>query len=143
VSGIDCSGAGGTSWAKVEAHCAATAVARELGLRFGEWGIPTSESILNVRRAAPALALIASGGLRSGTDIAKAIALGADVGAMARPFLVKADEGEESLQQFIEGLLADLRICMFATGSGNVQALRGKLRAVGARPQVDTPGVAQ
>jgi isopentenyl-diphosphate Delta-isomerase len=140
VSGIDCSGAGGTSWAKVEAHCAPTAERRELGLRFGEWGIPTAESIRNVRRAAPDLPLIASGGLRSGTDVAKAIALGADVGAMARPFLVKADEGEEPLHGFIEELLADLRICMFATGSGTVPALRGKLRPSATSVPSDLPG---
>ena len=140
VSGIDCSGAGGTSWAKVEAHCAATAAGRELGLRFGEWGIPTSESIRNVRRAAPDVPLIACGGLRSGMDVAKSIALGADVGAMARPFLVKADEGEEALHRFIEELLADLRICMFATGSGTVQALRGKLRTAASGGPGESPG---
>jgi isopentenyl-diphosphate delta-isomerase len=140
VSGIDCSGAGGTSWAKVEAHCAASSAARELGLRFGEWGIPTSESILNVRRAAPKLPLIASGGLRSGMDIAKAIALGADVGAMARPFLVKADEGEDPLHQFIDELLADLRVCMFATGSRTVPSLRGKLRSIAVPARGDAPG---
>lgn len=128
VAGIDCSGAGGTSWAKVEAHCAATAGQRERALRFGEWGIPTAESIVNVRSAAPDLPLVASGGIRSGTDIAKAIALGADVAAIARPFLAKADEGEDALNRYVEELLADLRLCMLATGSGTVGALRGKLR---------------
>jgi isopentenyl-diphosphate delta-isomerase len=128
VSGIDCSGAGGTSWAKVEAWCAETAEARDLALRFGEWGIPTSESIVNVRRASQDIPLIASGGLRSGVDIAKAIALGADVGSMARPFLLKADEGEEPLHRFVAGLLDELRICMFATGSATLCDLRGKLR---------------
>jgi isopentenyl-diphosphate delta-isomerase len=130
AAGIDCSGAGGTSWAKVEAHCAATAGQRERALRFGEWGIPTAESIVNVRSAAPDLPLVASGGIRSGTDIAKAIALGADVAAIARPFLVKADEGEDALHRYVEELLADLRLCMLATGSGTVGALRGKLRRV-------------
>lgn len=132
VSGIDCSGAGGTSWAKVEAHCAATMQDRNRALRFGEWGIPTSQSIGNVRRAAPHVALIASGGVRSGSDIAKAIALGADVAAMARPFLVKADEGEDPLHEFIEALLGDLRTCMFATGAATVTALRGRLRGNGS-----------
>ncbi|NJD31202.1 MAG: type 2 isopentenyl-diphosphate Delta-isomerase [Gammaproteobacteria bacterium] len=140
VSGIDCSGAGGTSWARVEAHCAATARGRELGLRFGEWGIPTAESIVNVRRAAATLPLIASGGLRSGLDVAKAIALGADIGAMARPFLVKADEGEAPLYQFIEGVLEELRVCMFATGSATLLELRGKLRSVGIPATRDEAG---
>lgn len=130
VAGIDCSGAGGTSWAKVEAHCAATADLRERALRFGEWGIPTAESIVNVHAAVPELPLVASGGIRSGMDVAKAIALGADVAAIARPFLVKADEGEEALHRHVEELLVDLRLCMLATGSGTVDALRGKLRRV-------------
>jgi isopentenyl-diphosphate delta-isomerase len=132
VAGIDCSGAGGTSWAKVEAHCARTERSRQLGLTFGEWGIPTSDSILNVRAAAPSIPLIASGGLRSGIDLAKALALGADVGSMARPFLVKAHEGEEALHRFVEDVLEELRVCMFATGSGSVSGLRGKLHPAAA-----------
>jgi len=131
VAGIDCSGAGGTSWAKVEAYCAHTERARELGLTFGEWGIPTSESIVNVRAAAPAIPLIASGGLRSGVDLARALALGADVGAMARPFLLAAHASEEAVVSLVEGVLEELRICMFATGSGTVRELRGKLRPAG------------
>jgi isopentenyl-diphosphate delta-isomerase len=127
VAGIDCAGAGGTSWSKVEAYCASTPGGRALGLRFGEWGIPTSQSILNVRHAVPTLPLIACGGLRSGTDVAKAIALGADIGAMARPFLVHAEQGIDSLRAFVAEILGDLRICLFATGSASVVELRGKL----------------
>ncbi len=127
ASGIDCSGAGGTSWARVEAYCATSQRGRELGERFGEWGIATSQSILNVRAASASIPLIASGGLRNGIDLAKALALGADVGAMARPLLLRAHEGEASLEQFIVGTLEELRICMFATGSRTVADLRGKL----------------
>ncbi len=134
AAGIDCSGAGGTSWAKVEAYCAKTDRGRALGLRFGEWGIPTADSIRNVRGAVAGIPLIASGGLRNGIDVAKAIALGADVGSMARPFLIEAHAGEESLRQFVEGVLQELRICMFATGSPTVADLRGKLQAVTAMP---------
>lgn len=130
ATGIDCSGAGGTSWAKVEAYCARTERARALGMRFGEWGIPTADSIRNVRGVAPAIPLIASGGLRSGVDVAKALALGADVGSMARPFLLEAHSGEESLHQFVASILEELRICMFSTGSRTVAELRGKLQPV-------------
>lgn len=139
VAGIDCAGAGGTSWARVEAYCAATEHERALGLQFGEWGIPTSESILNVRRAARSLPLIASGGLRSGVDLAKAVALGADVGAMARPLLVHADQGEEPLRQFVAEIIAELRICMFATGSATVTDLRGKLAPAAVTGGGDAP----
>jgi isopentenyl-diphosphate delta-isomerase len=133
VAGIDCAGAGGTCWSKVEAYCASTPGGRALGLRFGEWGIPTSQSILNVRRATPTLPLIACGGLRSGTDVAKAIALGADIGAMARPFLVHAEQGIDSLRAFVAEILGDLRICLFATGSASVGELRGKVVHVADR----------
>jgi isopentenyl-diphosphate delta-isomerase len=136
VAGIDCSGAGGTSWAKVEAFCASSARRRSLGLRFGEWGIATSDSIRNVRAASPTLPLIASGGLRSGIDLAKAIALGADVGAMARPLLLRAVADEQALHEFLEDVLDDLRVCLFATGSANVAMLRGKLRHVGRTGEV-------
>lgn len=131
VRGIDCSGAGGTSWAKVEAYCATTRHRRETGLRFGEWGIPTTRSILNVRAVSRSIPLIASGGLRTGLDLAKALALGADLGAMARPMLLKAVEGAQALHAFLEDVLNDLRICMFATGAGSLAALRGRAHPAG------------
>jgi len=127
AAGLDCAGAGGTSWAKVEACCARDPRRRELGLRFGEWGIPTAQSILNVRAVSQDVPLIATGGLRNGLDLAKAIALGADLGSMARPMLLKAHEGEEALAGFVEDVLEDLRICLFATGSETATGLRGKL----------------
>ena len=139
VAGIDCAGAGGTSWAKVEARCATNERTRILGERLGEWGIPTSQSILNVRRAAPTLPLIASGGLRGGLDLATALALGADLGAMARPFLLRAVEGEAQLRQFVAEVLEELRICMFATGTAAIAGLRGKaVRRGAAGPGADT-----
>lgn len=127
VQGIDCSGAGGTSWAKVEACCAPPGRRREAGLRFGEWGIPTARSIRNVRAVSGSIPLIASGGLRSGIDLAKALALGADVGAMGRPMLLEAARGEGALHAFIEDVLDDLRTCMFATASATPAGLRGRL----------------
>jgi isopentenyl-diphosphate delta-isomerase len=142
VAGLDCSGAGGTSWAKVEAYCATTQRRRELGLRFGEWGIPTSRSILNVRNVSSDIPLIASGGLRNGIDLAKALALGADVGAMARPFLLKAQEGEAALHRFIEDVLEELRICMFGTGADKVISLRGRAQSGLARQTVPAHGAA-
>jgi isopentenyl-diphosphate delta-isomerase len=127
VDGLDCAGAGGTSWAKVEAFCARTPERRALGQRFGEWGIPTSESIRLVRSVAASIPLIASGGLRSGLDLAKALALGADVGAMARPMLLAAARGEAALHAFVESVITDLRVAMFAAGAASVAELRGRL----------------
>ena len=122
VSGIDCAGAGGTSWAKVEGVVAKTERRRKMGHRFGEWGIPTTEAIREVRAASVRIPLIATGGLRSGVDVAIAIALGADVGAMARPMLVAANAGEDALRAFIDDVLLELRICMFGVGAACVDA---------------------
>jgi isopentenyl-diphosphate delta-isomerase len=124
VAAIDCSGAGGTSWAKVEALCAKTPRRRKMGAAFGEWGIPTVDSILNVRAASKDVPLIATGGLRNGIHVAMALALGADVAAMARPFLVAADKGEAALEEFIEDTLLETRIAMFGAGVGNVEDLK-------------------
>ena len=124
VAGLDCAGAGGTSWAKVEALCAKTERRRIMGHRFGEWGIPTSESIVAVRNVSRSIPLIATGGLRSGIDVAKAICLGADVASMARPFLVAAQGGDEGLDAFISDVLTELRICMFGIGAPDIPSLK-------------------
>jgi isopentenyl-diphosphate Delta-isomerase len=122
VSGLDCAGAGGTSWAKVESLCAKTERRRKMGARFGEWGIPTAESLLNVRRVSSQIPLIATGGLRSGIDVAKCLALGADLGAMARPFLIAAVN--DSLEEFVTDTLDELRIAMFGCGVRDLCSLR-------------------
>lgn len=125
LAGLDCAGAGGTSWAKVEGICAKTERRQVMGRIFGEWGVPTVESILNVRAVTKTLPLIATGGLRSGVDVAKAIALGADIGSMARPMLVAADAGEENLDRFIDKTLTELQISMFGIGAGDISSLKG------------------
>ncbi|MBK1693059.1 type 2 isopentenyl-diphosphate Delta-isomerase [Ectothiorhodospira mobilis] len=130
VDGIDCAGAGGTSWARVEAACARGERARALAMTFAEWGIPTAQSILNCRRASPTVPLIASGGLRSGLDLAKAIALGADLGAMARPFLVAAEAGDAALDALVEGVISELQVALFAAGAADLSALRGAVAPV-------------
>jgi isopentenyl-diphosphate delta-isomerase len=115
VSGIDCAGAGGTSWAKVEALCAKTERRRKMGFKFGEFGIPTTQSIKNVRKVSKDIPLVATGGIRTGQDILKALDLGANLAAMARPMLVAAHEGEKALFEFIEDTLTELRIAIFAS----------------------------
>lgn len=126
VAGIDCSGAGGTSWAKVEALCAKSPRRRKMGAAFGEWGIPTVDSIANVRAVSKTLPLIATGGLRNGVHMAMALGLGADLCAMARPFLVAADRGETALEEFIEDTLLELQIAMFGSGVGAVKEFKEK-----------------
>ncbi|AFY87125.1 type 2 isopentenyl-diphosphate Delta-isomerase [Chroococcidiopsis thermalis] len=124
IAAIDVAGAGGTSWAKVESERAETAMQRRLGLTFADWGIPTAECIINVRQAAPNIPLIASGGLRHGLEVAKAIALGADLAGLAMPFLRAAAESESTLHALAEVLIAEITTVLFCTGNANLQQLK-------------------
>ena len=124
IQGIDVAGAGGTSWSQVEMHRAETERQAALAARFIDWGTPTVECIRSVRHELPDIALIASGGLRSGLDIAKCIALGADVGGMASPFLKAASESPEAVVDVIQRTAEEIRLTMFASGSEDMQALR-------------------
>ncbi|WP_448565104.1 type 2 isopentenyl-diphosphate Delta-isomerase [Trichothermofontia sp.] len=124
VQAIDVAGAGGTSWAKVERDRAKTPLQRRLGQTFGDWGIPTADCITQIRAVLPTVPLIASGGLRNGLDAAKAIALGADLVGLARPFLQAACESEESLAFLVESLIAELQVTLFCTGNANLTALK-------------------
>ncbi len=127
IDGLDCAGSGGTSWSKVEALCATDERFRKLGMMFGEWGISTVQSIKNVRAVNQSIPLIATGGLRSGLDLAKAIALGADIGSMATPMLKAAVTSEQDLAKFIEQTLLELRVAMFAAGKSTVAELKNAL----------------
>lgn len=124
IDGLDCAGAGGTSWAKVEAMVSSDGLYGKLGQVFGEWGIPTAQSIRNVRAVDKTIPLVATGGLRSGLDVAKALALGADLGAMARPMLMAAIDSEEALFAFIEQTLLELRVAMYGAGVAHIDALK-------------------
>jgi isopentenyl-diphosphate delta-isomerase len=124
VSAIDVAGAGGTSWAKVESGRAQDPKQRRLGATFADWGIPTADCITQVRAVAPTMPLIASGGLRDGLDIAKAIALGADLAGLAMPFLQAANESEAALHSLIEILQAEITTALFCTGTATLAQLK-------------------
>lgn len=124
VAAIDVAGAGGTSWTQVEMHRAASPAQARLAAAFINWGIPTSDAILNVRRGAPEMLVFASGGLRSGVDIAKCVALGASLGGMARPFLKAAVQSLEDTLQTIEEIRREIQVCMFACGAGDLATLQ-------------------
>jgi isopentenyl-diphosphate delta-isomerase len=124
ISAIDVAGSGGTSWSQVEMYRAPTDLHRRVAATFRDWGIPTSESIQMVRRVSADIPIIASGGLRSGIDLAKSIALGADLGGMAGPFLKSASVSVEAVSETIEETTRVLRIAMFAAGARDLAALR-------------------
>ncbi len=124
VAAIDVAGAGGTSWAKVESQRAKDNRQRHLGQVFADWGLPTAECITAIRSVNSTIPLIASGGLKNGLDLAKAIALGADLGGLARPFLVAAIESEAAVDELVKFLIAELEIVLFCTGNPNLSALK-------------------
>ncbi len=124
VSAINVAGAGGTSWAQVEMHRAQDESQARLAAAFLNWGIPTAESILQVRRAAPEIPIFASGGLRTGLDIAKCVALGATLGGMAVPFLKAAVHSIEVTVQTIHEVQREIKVAMFAAGAKNLKELQ-------------------
>lgn len=124
ISAIDVAGAGGTSWAKVESERAENNLQRELGKTFANWGLPTADCLVDIRNLAPDFPLIASGGLRNGLEIAKAIALGADLAGLALPFLQAASQSPEALNELVQLLIAEITTVLFCTGNANVSAMK-------------------
>lgn len=126
VRGIDVGGAGGTSWAAVEYLRAKETkdLKRErLGETFWNWGIPTAASIVEVCQSTK-LTVIASGGIRTGIDVTKAIALGADAVGLALPLLKPALEGPRKVIWALHMLINELKTAMFLTGAKGLQSLK-------------------
>lgn len=123
VKALDVAGYGGTSWSAVEAQRAVKQGKRP-DTAFADWGIPTEEALVSVRQALPDIQLIASGGVRSGVDIAKAIALGADLGAFGQPLLAAALESSAKVVEFIAGVIHELKVSMLCVGAADLTALR-------------------
>ena len=124
VNAIDVAGAGGTSWAKVEGERAETNLQRRLGKTFADWGIPTAECIVQIRARYQDIPLIASGGLRNGMEVAKTIALGADLAGLAFPFLQAASDSPSALDELVQILMAEIRTVLFCTGNSNLAELK-------------------
>ena len=124
VHALDVAGAGGTSWSEVEKYRASSEEMKEIAGAFKGWGIPTAEAIVNIRQEFKSIPLIASGGLKNGIDIAKCIALGADLGGMARQFFLSAAESEEALLNTALIITKQLLTVMFAVGAKNLAELK-------------------
>ncbi|MBH5317222.1 type 2 isopentenyl-diphosphate Delta-isomerase [Paenibacillus sp. GSMTC-2017] len=129
VAFIDVAGAGGTSWSQVEKFRVHDPVRREAAEAFADWGIPTAESLIEIKECAPHTMVIASGGLRNGVEAAKAIALGANYAGFGRVLLPQAAgvNREVSLQKLLlqfERIEFELRTAMFGIGVGTIEQLR-------------------
>ena len=121
IAAVDVAGAGGTSWARVEQ------LVRYGEVRYpaiAEWGVPTAQALQEVRATLPGMPLVASGGIRTGMDAAKALALGADVVALARPLLAPAIESPAAALDALEGFVEELRVCLHGCGVADLAGLR-------------------
>lgn len=124
VSAIDVAGAGGTSWSQVEMYRAPSARLARVAGAFIDWGIPTSTSIKYCRQAAPNLPIIASGGINNGIEVAKAIALGAQIAGIAGDFLRAVDRaGVGGAIELADTITDELKVAMFACGAVDIDAL--------------------
>jgi len=126
ISAINISGAGGTSWSAVEIERLKSLSENyqlEVAKVFRDWGIPTAASLLEVVSTVK-IPVIASGGIRSGLDIAKSIVLGAQFTGIAKPFLLKALMNRDEVIKYINILRDQLKITMLLTGAKSIDQLR-------------------
>ncbi len=123
VAAIDVGGTGGTSWSAVEYFRADVDLSQRLSQTFVDWGIPTLVSLEMTQTGAPGVPVVASGGMRTGLDAAKAIALGASMAGFAAPMLSAAVAGEERAHAVATALIEELRLAMFLGGAGTIEHL--------------------
>lgn len=120
VAAIDVAGAGGTSWAAVETYRSKD---RTMGDLFWDWGIPTAVSTVEVLQSVK-IPVISSGGIRTGLDMAKALALGAETAGVALPLLKEAYQGYGAVVSKINGFIEELKVAMYLVGASNLNELR-------------------
>ncbi len=134
VAAVDVAGAGGTSWSEVERHRLNGAVRGRTAAAFADWGLPTADAVRLARRAAPNAIIFASGGIRSGMDVAKALALGANMVGAAGPFLRAAAQGEQAVFELAEEFIDVLRTTMFCVGAQTIEDFRKNPRLSSLQP---------
>ncbi len=120
VSAIDVSGYGGTNWFVVEKYRGGKEFKE-----FEEWGIPTAVSLFDVRRNVK-IPVIASGGIRNGLDAVKALVIGANVVGVALPLLKEAVKGRESVLEWLEKFIDEMKMTMFLVGASSLEELKEK-----------------
>ena len=132
IQAIDVGGAGGTSWTAIDSMRGDKKM-KEIGKTYWDFGIPTAASLIEVKSVWKGK-IIASGGIRNGLDIVKAIALGADLGGIALPVLKAQQKGKSrAVQQYLERIIEEVRIGMFLIGAKNVKEIKEKEVVLGGK----------
>jgi len=129
-------GAGATSWAGVEvfrARMELDEVSEHLGMKFWDWGIPTAVSLVEADIGLP---LVATGGIRDGVMIAKAMALGASMSSVALPLVSAARIGPEKVKKLLELYIEELKAVMYLTGSRSVEDIRRAPVIISGKPGI-------
>lgn len=127
VAAIDCGGRGGTSWGYIEGLRSKSEQTMDLARSYRDWGIPTAFSLAAIHKKIPQMPLIATGGIRDGLTVAKAIALGAQMVGLGLPLLRAASQSEEKVKEVLNTMIKGLHIAMFATGCARLEQLKDKI----------------
>jgi len=124
ISYIDVAGAGGTSWSQVEKLRSQDPLRKAAAEAFNNWGIPTKDCIVSVRSRLDNVPIVASGGMKTGLDAAKAITIGADVIGYARKLLESATQTADAVIETMEQIELELKMAMFGIGVQSIDALK-------------------
>lgn len=125
---VDVAGAGGTSWSQVEKLRTKDPLREAAAEAFNNWGLPTKDCLVSVRSALPKVPLVASGGMKTGLDAAKALTIGADVVGYARTLLKAATESVEEVINVMDQIEFELKMAMFGIGVKTLEELKNTNR---------------
>jgi len=131
---IDVAGSGGTSWSRIEHHRQDEESDDTLGILFQDWGIPTPEALMEMKPYRRKIKVIASGGIRSGIDMAKGVVMGATLCGLASPFLKPAMVSADEVRKVIQRLRREFATAMFLLGTRNITDLFGRENLIRSSP---------
>lgn len=128
IAYVDVAGAGGTSWSQVEKLRSQDPLRKAAAEAFNSWGLPTKDCIVSVNKHIQGIPVVASGGMKTGLDAAKAITIGADMIGFARQLLQAATESVEAVKLAMDQIELELKIAMFGIGVKNIDELQNTRR---------------
>jgi len=121
---IDIAGAGGTSWSQIEKFRSTNDEQTQIAEIFRDWGIPTADSLIELSHSELPISILASGGLRTGLDAAKCLALGAIICGFAGRLIKAATISEEAITVQLNMIMKELQLTMFAAGVRDIDTLK-------------------